>query len=131
MKNRKAQSIWIAAAAGIALIAPVAADAEAPSHFAPNEAGVVYHTANTGPIKSQAQVAADLKAASATPEGASMLHWGAMSTPEVGNPKSRAGAVAELEAAQKQSNWDVASRLGAPLQAPPGHASNARAQAQP
>jgi hypothetical protein len=58
-----------------------------------------------------------------------MLRWGSMRTPKVGAPKSRAEVVAELEAAQKQPNWDAASRLGAPLPAPKGDASKTRAQA--
>lgn len=86
MKNRQVLSLALAVGAGVAFVAPFAVYAEGPSHFAPNEAGVVYHANEV---------------------------------------------VAELEAAQKQPNWDAASRLGAPLPAPRGDASKARAQAQP
>lgn len=54
-----------------------------------------------------------------------------MNTPKVGAAKSRVEVVAELEAAQNQANWDVAARLAAPLLAPKGDASKARAQTQP
>jgi len=92
---------------------------------------VVYHPGEAGSGKTAAQVSAELADAQKTPAGASMLRWGSMSTPKVGASKSRAEVVAELEAAQKQPNWDAAARLGAPLPAPKGDASKARAQAQP
>jgi len=95
MKNRQILSFALAAGVGGAFVAPLAAYAEGPSHFAPNEAGVVYHPAEAGAAKTDAQVAA------------------------------------ELEAAQKQPNWDAAARLGAPLPAPKADTSKARAQAQP
>ena len=131
MKNRQILSLAFAVGAGAAFVAPFAAYAEGPSHFAPNEAGVVYHPVEAGPAKSQAQVSAELADAQKTPAGASLLRWGSMSTPKVGASKSRAEVVAELEAAQKQPNWDAAARLGAPLPAPKGDASKTRAQAQP
>jgi hypothetical protein len=95
MKNRQILSFALAAGVGGAFVAPLAAYAEGSSHFAPNEAGVVYHPAEAGAAKTDAQV------------------------------------VAELEAAQKQPNWDAAARLGAPLPAPKADTSKARAQAQP
>jgi hypothetical protein len=95
MKNRQILSFALAAGVGGAFVAPLAAYAEGSSHFAPNEAGVVYHPAEAGAAKTDAQVAA------------------------------------ELEAAQKQPNWDAAARLGAPLPAPKADTSKARAQAQP
>jgi hypothetical protein len=114
MKNRQVLSLALAVGAGVAFVAPFAVYAEGPSHFAPNEAGVVYHANEAGQAKSQAQVSAELADAQKTPAGASMLRWGSMNTPKVGAAKSRAEVVAELEAAQKQPNWDAASRLGAP-----------------
>jgi len=95
MKNRQILSFALAAGVGGAFVAPLAAYAEGSSHFAPNEAGVVYHPAEAGAAKTDAQVAA------------------------------------ELEAAQKQPNWDAAARIGAPLPAPKADTSKARAQAQP
>ena len=95
MKNRQILSFALAAGVGGAFVTPLAVHAEGPSHFAPNEAGVVYHPAEAGAAKTDAQVAA------------------------------------ELEAAQKQPNWDAAARLGAPLPAPKADTSKARAQAQP
>lgn len=131
MKNRQILSLLFAAGAGAAFVAPPAAHAEGPSHFAPDEAGVVYHPGEAGPARSQAQVSAELATAQKTPDGASMLRWGSMSTPKVGAPRTRAEVVAELEAAQKQPHWDAAARLGAPLPAPRGEASKARARTQP
>ena len=131
MKNRQILSFALAAGVGAAFVAPFAAYAEGPSHFAPNEAGVIYHPGAAGPAKSRAQVSAELADAQNTPAGASMLRWGVMNTPKMGAAKSRAEVLAELEAAQKQSNWDAASRLGAPLSAPKEDSSKARAQAQP
>lgn len=131
MKNRQILSLALAVGAGAVFVAPFAAYAEGPSHFAPNEAGVVYHPAEAGAAKTDAQVAAELATARKTPDGASLLRWGSMSTPKVGASKSSAEVVAELEAAQKQPNWDAAARLGAPLPVPKSDASKARAQAQP
>ncbi|VTY36560.1 Uncharacterised protein [Xylophilus ampelinus] len=131
MKNRQILSFALAAGVGAAFVAPFAAYAEGPSHFAPSEAGVVYHPSEAGPGKTAAQVLAELADAQKTPAGASLLRWGSMSTPKVGASKSRAEVVAELEAAQKQPNWDAAARLGAPLPAPKGDASKAPAQARP
>lgn len=131
MKNRQILSLALAVGASAAFVAPFSAYAEGPSHFAPNEAGVVYHPGEAGSGKTAAQVSTELAEAQKTPAGASMLRWGSMSTPKVGASKSRAEVVAELEAAQKQLNWDAAARLGAPLPAPKGDASKARAQAQP
>ncbi|WP_183022843.1 hypothetical protein [Variovorax sp. UMC13] len=132
MKNRQILSFALAVGVGGAFVAPFAAYAEAPSHFAPNEAGVVYHPADAGRAKTEAEAAADLAAARAKPEWAGMLRWGSLaSTPKVGPSKTRAEVVAELEAAQKQPNWDAAARLGAPLTAPKVDTSKVRAQAQP
>lgn len=127
MKNRR-KMLPLALAA---FVAPLAAQAEGPTHFAPNEAGIFYHTEAAGPAKSQEQVANELAAAQKTASGASMLRWGTMNTPKVGAARTRSEVVAELEAAQKQPNWDAASRLGAPLPAPRGEAAKARTVAQP
>ena len=133
MKSRPSQilSLVLAVGAGAALVAPLAAYAEGPSHFAPNEAGVIYHPAEAGAAKTDAQVAGELADARKTPEGASLLRWGTMSTPKVGAAKSRAAVIAELEAAQNQPNWDAAARLGAPLPTPKADTGKPRAQAQP
>lgn len=131
MKNR--QILLLALAMGVSgtFAVPFAAHAEGPSHFAPNEAGVVYHQGEAGPAKSPAQVSAELAAAQKTPAGASLLRWGSMSTPKEGSGKTRAEVLAELDSAQRQPNWDAASRLGAPLPAPKADTARARAQAQP
>lgn len=130
MKKRQVLPLVLAMGAGVAFIAPLVASA-GPSHFAPNEAGVMYHPNEMGPAQSGAQVAADLANAQAKPEWAGMLRWGSMSTPKVGSGKSREEVLAELQAAQKQPNWDAASRLGAPIPVPKANTSTVRATAQP
>jgi hypothetical protein len=130
MNKRQVLPLVLAMGAGVAFIAPSVALA-GPSHFAPNEAGVMYHPNETGPAQSEAQVAADLANAQAKPEWAGMLRWGSMSTPKVGSGKSREEVLAELQAAQRQPNWDAASRLGAPLPAPKANTIATRATAQP
>ena len=109
----------------------MAAYAEGPSHFAPTEAGVIYHPNEAGPTKSDAEVSAELANTQKTPEGASLLRWGVMGSPKVGPAKTSAEVAAELEAAQKQPDWDATTRLGAPLSVPKGDTSKARSQAQP
>ena len=131
MKNRQILSFALAAGVGGAFVAPLAAYAEGSSHFAPNEAGVVYHPAEAGAAKTDAQVAAELEAAQKQPNWDAAARIGSMGTPTVGASKTRTEVVAELEAAQKQPNWDAAARLGAPLPAPKADTSKARAQAQP
>lgn len=130
MNKRQVLPLVLAMGAGVTFLAPLVASA-GPSHFAPNEAGVMYHPNETGPAQTEAQVAADLANAQAKPEWAGMLRWGSMSTPKAGSGKSREEVLAELQAAQRQPNWDAASRLGAPLPAPKGNTSTARATAQP
>jgi hypothetical protein len=66
MKNRQVLSLALAVGAGVAFVAPFAVYAEGPSHFAPNEAGVVYHANEAGQAKSQAQVSAELADAQKT-----------------------------------------------------------------
>lgn len=129
MKNFQALSFALTLSVVAAVAAPMAAFA-APEHFAPTEAGIVYHPNEAGPGKTRAEVAAELAAAQAKPEWGSMLRWGVMSTPAVGAVKSREQVSAELQAAQKQPGWDAASRLGAPLATPTARLETARA-AQP
>lgn len=131
MKNRQIFSFALAAGVGATFVAPLAAYAEGPSHFAPGEAGVVYHPGEAGSGKTAAQVSTELADAQKTPAGASMLRWGSMNTPKVGAAKSRAEVVAELEAAQRQPGWDAATRYGATQLAPKADTSNSRVQKQP
>jgi len=131
MKNRQTISLALAIGAGSAFVAPLAAYAEGPSHFAPTEAGVVYHPNEAGPSKSEAEVSAELASTQRILEGANLLRWGVMATPKVGPAKTSAEVAAELETAQTQPGWDAPTRLGAPLAAPKGDASKARTQAQP
>ncbi len=127
MKNRQILPFALAVGESSAFVALLAAHAEGPFSFAPIEAGVVYHLAEAGAAKSNAQVASELATARTIPNSASMLRWGSMGTPKVGLSKTRAEVVAELEAAQKQPNWDTAARLGVSLATPKADASKALA----
>jgi hypothetical protein len=131
MTNRQILSFALAVGVGAAFATPFAVQAEGPSHFAPNEAGVVYHPSEAGSVKSTAQVSAELATARTTPDGASMLRWGSVGTPKVGASKTRAEVLAELHSAQRQPNWDAASRLGAPQPVSKADTGKARAQALP
>jgi hypothetical protein len=112
MKHRHTLSLALALGFGGMAAAPLTAFAGGPSHFAPTEAGIVYHPAAAGTPKKSAEVAADLAAAQKSTQWAGMLRWGVRATPKVGPAKSRQEVVAELEAARSQPNWDTYSRLG-------------------
>ena len=127
MSNRRIGLVWGAAA--VALL-PLVASAQAsgqfssqhvegPSHFAATEAGVKQHPEMAGKQKTDAEVAAELRAAQANPDWAGVLRWGApIPVKNAGAPKTRAEVVAELERAQAHPNWDRATRYGAPLVMP-------------
>ncbi|RIX82828.1 DUF4148 domain-containing protein [Acidovorax cavernicola] len=124
MTNRKmAFALATVAAAAFPLVAGAQQTSqqhvEAPAHFAATEAGIKEHPEQAGPGKSEAEVAAELRAAQANPEWAGVLRWGApIPVKNAGQPKTRAQVMAELERAQSQPGWERATRLGAPVVLP-------------
>ncbi|MDZ4357060.1 MAG: DUF4148 domain-containing protein [Variovorax sp.] len=123
MTNRKmAFALATMAAAALPLVAGAQTSlqhVEAPAHFAATEAGVKEHPEQAGPRKSEAEVAAELRAAQTNPDWAGVLRWGApIPVRNAGQPKTRAEVVAELERAQSQPGWERATRLGAPVVLP-------------
>ncbi|WP_143713510.1 hypothetical protein [Variovorax sp. RO1] len=100
---------------------------EGPSHFAATEEGVKQHPEMTGKQRTEAEVAAELRAAQTNPDWAGVLRWGApIPIKNAGVPKTRAEVIAELERAQTHPSWDRATRYGAPLVMPaaPGSTVN-------
>jgi len=113
MKYRHTFSLALALGVGGMAAAPLAAFADGPSHFAPTEAGIVYHPAAAEKSKTTAEAVAERDAALKSPQWAGMLRWGVRATPKAGPAKSRQDVVAELEAARSQPTWNNDMRLGA------------------
>ena len=97
----------------IASLASVA-QADAPSHFAPTELGIIYHPNVSVPGLTREQVAAELAAAQRRPDWdvVSKIGERPAGPPLAVNAKSRAEVVEELRAAQAQQGWNEFSRLG-------------------
>lgn len=126
MLNR--QSPLFEIAVGFVLAMPLLASAD-PSHFAPTEAGVIYHPEHAAAGRSSAEVSAELNSAQKQSNWDAVSRLGASPASLPGTAgMSRAQVSAELEAARQQPNWDAVSRLGAAPAAPKGDTSKADAQ---
>jgi len=92
------------------------AQADAPTHFAPTELGIVYHHDAARQRLSRAQVSAELALARQQPGWDVASRIGERPAAAVG-ARSRAEVLAELSAAQRHPGWDNAARTGFPLAA--------------